>query len=113
MTTKTTERDRQPRDRNIVTLSSAESTPGPAASGRVWRFDDFVLDTGRYELRRGGDVSKVEPQVFDVMTHLVSNHDRFVTKEELFDTVWGGRFVGEADTRWRGTARPWSGPRTG
>jgi pimeloyl-ACP methyl ester carboxylesterase len=30
------------------------------------------------------------------MTHLVSNHERFVTKEELFDTVWGGRFVGEA-----------------
>jgi pimeloyl-ACP methyl ester carboxylesterase len=26
----------------------------------------------------------------------VSNHDRFVTKEELFDSVWGGRFVGEA-----------------
>ncbi|MDT5106548.1 MAG: hypothetical protein QOI25_4061, partial [Mycobacterium sp.] len=79
-----------------MTLSSTESTPEPAASGRVWRFDDFVLDTGRYELRRGGDVIKVEPQVFDVLTHLVSNHDRFVTKEELFDTVWGGRFVGEA-----------------
>jgi pimeloyl-ACP methyl ester carboxylesterase len=62
----------------------------------VWRFDDFTLDTARYELRRGGEVIRVEPQVFDVMTHLVSNHHRFVTKEELFDTVWGGRFVGEA-----------------
>lgn len=65
-------------------------------AGQVWRFDDFVLDTGRYELRRGGEVVKVEPQVFDVMTQLVRNHDRFVSKEELFDTVWGGRFVGEA-----------------
>ena len=54
------------------------------------------LDTARYELRRGDEVIRVEPQVFDVMTQLVSNHDRFVTKEELFDTVWGGRFVGEA-----------------
>jgi pimeloyl-ACP methyl ester carboxylesterase/DNA-binding winged helix-turn-helix (wHTH) protein len=62
----------------------------------VWRFDDFVLDTARYELRRGDEVVKVEPQVFDVMTQLVSNHDRFVSKEELFDSVWGGRFVGEA-----------------
>ncbi len=51
----------------------------------MWRFDDFVLDTARYELRRDGDVIRVEPQVFDVMTQLVSNHDRFVTKEELFD----------------------------
>ena len=39
---------------------------------------------------------RVEPQVFDVLTQLVSNHERFVTKEELFDSVWGGRFVGEA-----------------
>ena len=62
----------------------------------MWRFGDFVLDTARYELRRGDDAVRVEPQVFDVLTHLVSNHERFVTKEELFDTVWGGRFVGEA-----------------
>ena len=39
---------------------------------------------------------RVEPQVFDVLTQLISNHERFVTKEELFDAVWGGRFVGEA-----------------
>lgn len=65
-------------------------------AGATWKFDDFVLDTARYELRRGDVVIKVEPQVFDVMTQLISNHDRFVSKEELFDTVWGGRFVGEA-----------------
>src|SRR6476469_5736671 len=62
----------------------------------VWRFGEFELDTQCYELRGNGTVIRVEPQVFDVMTHLVSNHDRMVTKEELFDTVWAGRFVGEA-----------------
>ncbi len=72
------------------------SLPTPESTSGVWRFDRFVLDTHRYELRGDGEVIRVEPQVFDVMTLLVSNHDRFVTKEELFDTVWGGRFVGEA-----------------
>lgn len=72
-----------------------DSAPGPRAAS-VWRFDDYVLDTARYELRRGDEVIRVEPQVFDVMTQLISNHDRFVSKEELFDSVWGGRFVGEA-----------------
>jgi pimeloyl-ACP methyl ester carboxylesterase/DNA-binding winged helix-turn-helix (wHTH) protein len=62
----------------------------------MWRFDRFVLDTQRYELRSGDDVIRVEPQVFDVLTQLVGNHQRVVTKEELFDSVWGGRFVGEA-----------------
>jgi pimeloyl-ACP methyl ester carboxylesterase len=68
---------------------------GPVA-GVVWRFDGFELDTAQYELRGDGTVIRVEPQVFDVMTHLVGNHHRLVTKEELFDAVWGGRFVGEA-----------------
>jgi pimeloyl-ACP methyl ester carboxylesterase/DNA-binding winged helix-turn-helix (wHTH) protein len=62
----------------------------------LWRFDQFVLDTQRYELRNGDEVVRVEPQVFDVLTQLVANHERCVTKEELFDAVWGGRFVGEA-----------------
>jgi pimeloyl-ACP methyl ester carboxylesterase/DNA-binding winged helix-turn-helix (wHTH) protein len=80
---------------SLSTESTSEPTR-PAKSGRVWRFDDFALDTARYELRQGDQVIRVEPQVFDVMTQLVSNHERFVTKEELFDSVWGGRFVGEA-----------------
>lgn len=78
--------------------SPPESVPATGGTGHrgVWRFGEFVLDTPQYELRCGHDVVKVEPQVFDVLTHLVANHDRFVSKEELFDTVWGGRFVGEA-----------------
>lgn len=62
----------------------------------MWRWDDFCLDAARYELRRAGAAIRVEPQVFDVLTQLVSNSERFVSKEELFDSVWGGRFVGEA-----------------
>ncbi len=62
----------------------------------VWRFEGFELDTQRYELRCDGTAIPVEPQVFDVLTQLIINHDRVVTKEQLFDAVWGGRFVGEA-----------------
>lgn len=85
----------------VVSVSLSPSESSPAASdgqGRngVWRFDEFVLDTQRYELRNDGAVIRVEPQVFDVLTELVRHHDRFVSKEELFDSVWGGRFVGEA-----------------
>ncbi len=77
-------------------MTSREPVPESVSSGREWVFDDFVLDTARYELRHAGVEIRVEPQVFDVMTQLVSNHHRLVTKEELFDSVWGGRFVGEA-----------------
>lgn len=73
-------------------LPSAASDLEPA----VWFFGDFVLDLPRYELRRNGVSVPVEPQVFDVLTQLVKHHHRVVTKIELFDAVWGGRFVGEA-----------------
>lgn len=79
-----------------VTLSTPESSSSLPTSTGVWRFGQFVLDTQRYELRCGGQLIRVEPQVFDVLTQLVSNAHRFVSKEELFDAVWGGRFVTEA-----------------
>ncbi|WP_267308373.1 alpha/beta fold hydrolase [Mycobacterium barrassiae] len=79
-----------------MTLSTPESSASVSTSPGIWRFGDFVLDTHRYELRGGGEVIRVEPQVFDVLTQLVANADRFVSKEELFDSVWGGRFVTEA-----------------
>lgn len=62
----------------------------------VWQFGDFVLDLPCFELRRNGVPVPVEPQVFDVLTQLVTHHRRVVTKNELLDAVWGGRFVGEA-----------------
>jgi DNA-binding winged helix-turn-helix (wHTH) protein len=54
------------------------------------------LDPRRQELRRGGKVVHVEPQVFDLLTFLIRNHDRIVSKDEILDAVWDGRIVSEA-----------------
>jgi pimeloyl-ACP methyl ester carboxylesterase len=59
----------------------------------IFTFADCELDTDRCELRRSGEVRHLEPQVFDLLVHLVTNRDRLVTKEELLDTIWGHRFV--------------------
>lgn len=61
-----------------------------------YAFEDFTLDTDTYELRRKDEVVPAEPQVFDVLVHLVLNRDRVVTKTELLDTVWGDQFVSES-----------------
>jgi pimeloyl-ACP methyl ester carboxylesterase/DNA-binding winged helix-turn-helix (wHTH) protein len=62
----------------------------------IYEFGDCELDLRRYELRRGGTVRRVEPQVFDVLVLLVRERDRLVSKEEILDTVWGSRFVSES-----------------
>src|SRR5262249_8857299 len=59
-------------------------------------FADCVLDTDRRELRRGRRPIAVEPQVFDVLIHLIQHRDRVVSKDELIASVWGGRIVSDS-----------------
>jgi TolB-like protein len=59
-------------------------------------FEDCVLDAGRRELRRGAALVAVEPQVLDLLIHLVRHRDRVVSKDELLATVWQGRIVSES-----------------
>jgi adenylate cyclase len=62
----------------------------------TFAFGDHELDTERRELRRGGAPVAIEPQVFDLLVHLVRNRDRVVSKDDLIETIWGGRIVSES-----------------
>ncbi len=62
----------------------------------IYRFAGLELDTSRFQVRRDGKALAVQPQVFDVLHYLVAHHDRIVSKDELLDKVWQGRFVSEA-----------------
>lgn len=59
-------------------------------------FGDYVLDPDRRELWCGGEAVHVEPQVFDLLLHLVRNPDRVVSKDELLSAVWQGRIISES-----------------
>jgi TolB-like protein/cytochrome c-type biogenesis protein CcmH/NrfG len=59
-------------------------------------FTDHVLDKDRRELRRGTEAIAVEPQVFDVLVYLLERRDHVVTKDDLIESVWGGRIVSES-----------------
>jgi TolB-like protein len=59
-------------------------------------FTDHVLDKDRRELHRGDGPIALEPQVFDLLVYLLEGRDRVVTKDELIDSIWGGRIVSES-----------------
>ncbi|HEY0437241.1 MAG TPA: winged helix-turn-helix domain-containing protein [Phenylobacterium sp.] len=62
----------------------------------IYRFDPFEIDTGQVELRRGGARVAVEPQVFALLRLLVENRERMVSKDEIVEAVWQGRFISDS-----------------
>ncbi len=62
----------------------------------IYRFVNFTLDTELVELRCGAEPRPVEPQVFNLLLHLIESRGHVVSKDELIETVWGGRVVSDA-----------------
>jgi DNA-binding winged helix-turn-helix (wHTH) protein len=61
----------------------------------LYRFEKYVLDTDRRELRLDGDLVPLAPQVFDILVYLIRHRERVISKDDLMVVVWGGRIVSE------------------
>lgn len=61
------------------------------------QFGDITLDSDSRQLVRAGQPAHVSPKAFDVLCHLVERRPNAVTKTELFELVWPGTFVVEAN----------------
>jgi adenylate cyclase len=63
---------------------------------RVLRADPLTLDLADQTAILAGKPIELGPKVFTLLKALMEAPLRVVTKEELFETVWDGRFVSEA-----------------
>jgi len=62
----------------------------------IYSFENFTLDTKKHVLSKDGVEVDVEPQVFALIQLLVENHDRLISKEEIYEKIWDGRIVSES-----------------
>jgi DNA-binding winged helix-turn-helix (wHTH) protein len=63
----------------------------------LYLFEHFALDEERRELRcDGGTLVPIGPQVFDLLTYLIKNRERVVSKDDLIASVWDGRIVSDS-----------------
>lgn len=65
-------------------------------SSMVFEFGEFELDTDQVELRDAGRAVPLEPKSFDLLVFLVQNHDRVLSRDEVFDQIWPDVFVTDA-----------------
>src|SRR5260370_10225124 len=64
------------------------------ASREIFRFDDFELDPGTYELRQAGQRVRLQRLPLELLYLLVERHGQLVTREEIIERIWGkGVFV--------------------
>jgi DNA-binding winged helix-turn-helix (wHTH) protein/predicted ATPase len=60
----------------------------------LFQFEDFVLNRGAYELRRGDVVVPLQRIPLELLMLLVERRGQLVTREEILERVWGkGVFV--------------------
>ncbi|MEO9825347.1 MAG: winged helix-turn-helix domain-containing tetratricopeptide repeat protein [Paracoccaceae bacterium] len=58
-------------------------------------FGAYTVDTERLELSEEGTAISLQPQAFSLLVFLIENAERVVSKDEIIDSVWQGRIVGD------------------
>ena len=61
----------------------------------IYEFSGYTLNQRTAELLSGNDAVPVEPLTLRLLSYLIENRDRMVTREELIESVWSGRIVSE------------------
>jgi hypothetical protein len=54
-------------------------------------FEDYARATERRELRRGQALVAIEPKVFDLLTFVIENRQRVVSRDDLIARIWDGQ----------------------
>ena len=62
----------------------------------VYQFGNVELDTSNYQLLCDGELITTEPLVFNLISFLVENHKRVVSRNEILETLWPNRIVSDA-----------------
>jgi DNA-binding winged helix-turn-helix (wHTH) protein len=72
----------------------------------TFRFGDFELDVGAYELRRNGSPVRIERQPMDLLLLLVERRRQLVLRSEIVERLWGKDVFVDVETGVHTAIRP-------
>ncbi|MEM7327013.1 MAG: response regulator transcription factor [Actinomycetota bacterium] len=77
---------------------AAKPEPEPSAAAEATVVGDVSIDPGRHEVEIRGTKVDLPLKEFSLLSYLMSNAGRVVTREMLIDRVWGADYVGDTKT---------------
>jgi two-component system response regulator RegX3 len=85
------------RMRAVLRRQPAQSIVSDASDDRLV-VDDLVVDSDSHEVRLRGELLNLPLKEFELLTLLVENAGRVLTRGTLIDRVWGADYVGDTKT---------------
>ena len=70
----------------------------PAEAGEVLRLGDLVLDREAVRVTAGGKDVALTAREFEILALLLSHPNTVYTREQLYENVWGGEYMGDDNT---------------
>ncbi|MBI1279936.1 MAG: response regulator [Anaerolineaceae bacterium] len=78
-------------------LRRVQLTTQPVAP-RFLRSQEIEVNVQTHEVKRAGKVVMLRQKEYDILLLLMSNPDRVIKRDELFDRVWGTDWLGDTRT---------------
>src|SRR5690242_10158127 len=70
-------------------MSATNGSDDFKAPKEIFRFDDFELDRGTYELRRAGLSVPLQRLPFELLYLLIECRGQLVTRQQIIERLWG------------------------
>ena len=67
--------------------------------------DDFELNLRAYELRRAGQMVKLEPTPFELLVFLIEQRGNLVSRQQIVERIWGKGVFLDTDNSINGAIR--------
>jgi len=79
-------------------LRRADFRPLDDVTDSILKAGPFELNEQTAELLKDGEVIELKPKELGLMTYFLQNINKVISKERLYDTVWGEDFFGSDNT---------------
>ena len=72
-------------------------SPQEESSAAPLEVGDFRLDLDNHQISLNGNPVHLTPKEFELLAHLITNHDRVLTHRALLGKVWGGEYTEQVE----------------